>query len=282
MPSLPMPMDKKYDLLVNRRHFTNVSNAPSSHASNFYPVGQWPVQDHGIQKAHYPEQWNMPLTNSGDSWRPGKRYLVADFAPLRPSRVRCIPQKKQMSKGHFTYTKLQHFDQHNQRSTAYKDITFDRLKRATMGGRPGEEYTVENRMARKVDVLPRRRRNGVGECKPGDKSYGEVERSDMFWAYGSTVAHDNFGNLSGGHNVSRRAIVRGQQTLGTSTRSDDFGRATSNFKSGGANKVPYKELQRRAAREAEVNAVLDLPDEIEAPAPVEEEPVPSTRKGKKK
>lgn len=272
----------KYDLLRQRKHFTGLSNVGSTEPSYVCPVGQWPHHDHQRQRTHY-DEWNMTTNKAaGIGWRPSNRYIVPTKKTPRESRVRHIEMGPYPTKGHFHYTKLQHFDHHLSRTIDYSDLNFDRKHRPTPAGNPGEEWSVENKMARKIDVAPSSRRNGMPCKKPGDKQYDVVEHSDMFHRYGATISHMNFGKQTGTRPHAYRKPMRGGAELGMSTRSDSFGRSMLPLKSTG-NKKPYHVLAREAAKRNEISAVHNLPEEVglrpDEPVVV---PPPVTKSGKKK
>ena len=98
------------------------------------------------------------------------------------------------------------------------------MRRVPVPGRGRAEEALETAVGHKIRVPKEKRRNGIGVKYEGDKLFGQVEDSVDFFKYGSTVAHSDFGKISGSRGEYRRAMVGGTE-LGMSRRADAYGRS---------------------------------------------------------
>lgn len=253
------------------RHFDEWNQGSKEPPLEFFPQGQWPVKDHRGNRAHFPQQ---AAETQPAAFKPGRRRIGVEAAGYASdSRKGMVEPVHHADKGNFPYAEMLHSEKFNKNSRAYDDFPLDRKIRAPHAGRKGECYEVEKQFGRhrRVNELDKRR-NGVGLAKPGDKSYDEVERSDDWWKYGSTVSTEQFDKIAGG-GAGQKEVLGGRPRRRLdkerSDRSDSFGRHTISLRSKAPPASlhrdkgrPFAEVKAERKRLNDVEAVASLPDEV--------------------
>lgn len=280
-PPRPSPnMDfvlTKHQLQKHKRHFHGLSNQGTKEAPlEYFPNGQWPLEDHRKSRTHF-KQANAETQET--AWNPAKRSLSQNPSGfVRESRKGMVPGMPipRKDKGEFP-DGARHFKKHNERSRAYDELPLDRKHRSKPAGQPGDMVEVERQMGRHCRVKDlKQMRNQIGVHKPGDKNYDEVERSDEYWKYGSTVSTQEFSKIAGG-GAGQKEMLQGRPRRRLdkerSDRSYCFGMHTQKMANIGRTKAgdaddkrdkgrPFREVMAEQMKIREIQDVCDLPDTV--------------------
>jgi len=276
MPIENYPVKREF-MRTQMRHYEGWNSKCTPPSKDIpVPANVVPAADYGQERAHF-EVWNTSTLNR--PLGPSRRILKTAAPEYIRNPTEKVQGKKYIAgKDDVNWVKVPQ-RRHYSKKKCETDYVFDwdRLnKGAKAPGKPGHQFSLEDEMQRKVQWYTQEdKRNGIQEAAAGDKTYKQVQMSDNFYKYGSTVAGEEFDKQSGeaaGCSIPIVGLPRGRKLdPERSDKSDRFGRDQLLKQRGGVSSgeeiardksIPYSELQKRAAKASEIRSVEILPDEV--------------------